>query len=116
MSAAYENGVGVIIAGVYNSGLLAQPRPEPTARYNYETAAPPLITRVDAIADICERHGITVPEAALAFPFRHPAVVSVVVGAENPYQVAEAVGRLARHVPDAAWSDLTSAGLIGGPR
>lgn len=114
MSAADEHGVGVIIAGVYNSGLLAEPRPKPNSRYNYETAAPQVIARANAIADICERHGITMPEAALAFPFRHPAVVSVAVGAANPDQVTEAVERLARDVPEAMWSDLAAAGMISG--
>ena len=49
---------------------------------------------------------MSLPEAALAFPFRHPAVVSVVVGAAAPSQVTDAVDRLTRTIPDDLWTDL----------
>ncbi|WP_117207987.1 aldo/keto reductase [Allorhizocola rhizosphaerae] len=116
MSAAAENGVGVVIAGVYNSGLLARPRPDSQARYNYAPAPPDLVSRVHAIADVCERHGVTLPEAALAFPLRHPAVVSVVVGAGTPSQLTDATQRLAGHIPEVVWSELAAAGLISDPQ
>src|SRR6478735_7220042 len=80
LDAAVERGVGVVAAGVYTSGLLARPRPAAQPRYNYEPAPAALVARVHAIADLCEAHGVTLPEAAVAFPLRHPAVVSVVVG------------------------------------
>jgi D-threo-aldose 1-dehydrogenase len=112
MTAALEHGVGVVVAGVYNSGLLARPRPGPEPRYDYRPAPRPLVERVQAIADVCDRHGVQLPDAALAFPFRHPAVVSVVVGASGPQQVRQAVDRLAVDIPPALWSDLAGAGLI----
>ncbi|MFC7497086.1 MULTISPECIES: aldo/keto reductase [unclassified Nocardioides] len=112
LDAALERGVGVAVAGVYNSGLLARPRPGPTPLYNYVPAPAELVARVHAIADVCEAHGVTLPEAAVAFPLRHPAVVSVVVGAAGPGQVADAVDRYRRPVPDALWDDLATAGLL----
>ncbi len=115
MTAAQERGVGVVVAGVYNSGLLARQRPGPGAKYNYEPAPQALIDRVQALADLCERHGVTLPEAALAFPLRHPAVVSVVVGVGTPDQVTQTVDRLAVPVPEALWADLAGSGLIGAP-
>ena len=111
--AAAERSVGVVVAGVYNSGLLARPRPAPGARYNYAPAPKALLERVRRIAAICESHGVSLPDAALAFPLRHPAVVSVVVGAGSPDQVESALSGVARSVPDAFWSDLAQAGLIG---
>nr|BFE46787.1 hypothetical protein GCM10017745_02140 [Saccharothrix mutabilis subsp. capreolus] len=59
---------------------------------------------------MCARHGVTLPRAALAFPFRHPAVVSVLVGARS----AEEVRANAAHapVPDDLWDDLRSEGLL----
>lgn len=109
---ALERGVGVVAAGVYNSGLLALPRPGPDPQYNYERAPADVIARVEALAAVCEAHGVTVPEAALAFPLRHPAVISVVVGAASPGQAADAADRHRRSIPDALWSDLATAGLI----
>ena len=113
MSAAQERGVGVVIAGVYNSGLLARRRPGPDPKYDYAPAPQGLVKRVHALADLCERHGVTLPEVALAFPLRHPAVVSVVVGAGTPEQVTQNVERLATAVPPALWAELAASGLIG---
>jgi D-threo-aldose 1-dehydrogenase len=109
---ASERGVGVVAAGIYNSGLLASARPGPDPKYDYAPAPAELVARVEALATVCESHGVTLPDAALAFPLRHPAVISVVVGAASPQQVADAVDRHHRPIPDALWSDLAAAGLI----
>ncbi len=109
---AWERGVGVVAAGVYNSGLLARARPGPAPRYNYQPAPAELVARVHELADVCESHGVTLPEAAMAFPLRHPAVVSVVVGAASRDQLADAVARHRRPLPAALWDDLATAGLI----
>lgn len=112
LPAAVENRVGVVIAGVYNSGLLARPRPREGATYNYAPAPEDLLRRVHAIADLCEAHGVTLPEAALAFVTGHPAVVSTVIGMRSAQDVTDAVERSATRVPAALWEDLRSAGLL----
>jgi len=109
---AIERGVGVVIAGVYNSGLLSSPRPPADAKYNYEDAPAELIARANAIADVCEAHGVTLPEAALAFPLLHPAVVSVVVGVRDAAQMTGNLERYAATIPSELWADLRSASLI----
>jgi D-threo-aldose 1-dehydrogenase len=114
MAAAVDHGVAVVIAGVYNSGLLARERPDRNATYNYAPASPELIAHANAIADICEQYGVSLPHAALAFPLRHPAVVSVVVGAATPGQVNEAAQRLQEPVPEELWEALLEAGLTTG--
>jgi len=112
LDTAHDRGVGVVIAGVYNSGLLAKGRPAPGAHYNYGPAPQAVIDRVNALADVCERHGVDLADAALAYPLRHPAVVSVVVGAASPGQIAQAADRLERRLPEELWADLADAGLI----
>ncbi|PPF77033.1 aldo/keto reductase [Subtercola sp. Z020] len=109
---ATERGVAVVAAGVYNSGLLAADRPRPGAMYNYEPAPPELLARANAIADICESHGVSMPVAAMAFPLLHPAVVSVVMGLRTARQADETLARFETPVPDALWSDLVAAGLL----
>lgn len=112
MPLAADRGVGIVIAGVYNSGLLSTDRPPADAKYNYETAPADLIARAHRIADVCEQHGISLPEAAIAFPLRHPATVSVVVGGRNAQQVQGSVERYRKHIPEAFWTDLGDRGLI----
>jgi D-threo-aldose 1-dehydrogenase len=109
---ALERGVGVVIAGVYNTGLLSSARPSGNAKYEYEDAPTELIARANAIADVCERHGVTLPEAALAFPLLHPAVVSVVVGVRDAAQMNSNVARYSTPVPPELWADLEAASLL----
>ncbi|MEU7978801.1 aldo/keto reductase [Micromonospora sp. NPDC049081] len=112
LPAAERRGVGVVIAGVYNSGLLSQDRPPADATYNYQQAPPELIDRAHRIADVCQAYGVTLPQAALAFVRSHPAVVSTVVGLRNRAQVAQALTRADADVPAALWPALRAAGLL----
>lgn len=109
---AQQRGVGVVAAGVYNSGLLSREVVPDDAHYEYQAAPPELIARARAIAEVCGRHGVTLPQAAVQFPLRHPAVVSAVVGARD---AAQAAGNLARYeagIPLALWDDLEESGFI----
>ncbi|WP_426517017.1 aldo/keto reductase [Diaminobutyricibacter sp. McL0618] len=109
---AEARGVGIVAAAVYNSGLLATPRPPADAHYDYAQAPADLLAHANALADVCEEFGITLPEAAIAFPLRHPAVVSVVVGLRTAAQVAGTVARYEAVIPEEFWNALTERGLV----
>jgi D-threo-aldose 1-dehydrogenase len=99
-------GVAVVAAAPYNSGLLAQAEPPDDATFNYGPAGPELVARARALAGVCTRHGVTLPDAAVQFPLRHPAVVSVVCGLRDGKQVDAALARFATVVPHDAWTEL----------
>jgi len=105
-------GGSVVIAGVYNSGLLANNRPPADAKYNYEDAPPALIATTNAIADVCESFGVTLPQAAIAFVLRHRAVAGVVFGMRTAEQVADNIARFSATVPTELWAELVSRGLV----
>jgi D-threo-aldose 1-dehydrogenase len=107
-----ERGVAVLAVGVFNSGLLAAPRPRSGATYNYDTAPPELVARAGRIADVCERHGVTLPQAALAFPLAHPAVAGIVVGAGSPQHVRANAELLKAPIPAQLWQELVAEGLL----
>ncbi|MGR0319748.1 aldo/keto reductase [Agromyces sp. ZXT2-3] len=109
---AAERGVGIVAAAAYNSGLLSTPRPAADATYDYGPAPADVLARANAIADVCEEFGLTLPEAAVAFPLRHPAVVSVVVGMRTADQVSSTVERYGAEIPDGFWSALSQRGLV----
>ncbi|MGO2748795.1 MAG: aldo/keto reductase [Pseudoclavibacter sp.] len=109
---AKRAGASVIAVGVYNSGLLSTPRPGPDAVYNYLPAPIEVLERVHRIADVCERHGVTLPDAALAFPLQHPAVAGIALGMRNAAQVRDNLQRATVTMPDALWLDLARQGLI----
>jgi len=109
---AAERGVSVVIAGVYNSGILSSSRPSAGARYDYEDAPAALVNRANAIADVCERFGVTLPEAAIAFPLLNQAVTSVVVGVRDADQLASNVERYSSSIPAALWNELRAESLL----
>ncbi len=107
-----ERGVSVVAAAVFNSGLLASPEVPADAAYDYGPAPAELVARARRIAAVCADHAVPLPQAALHFPLRHPAVTSVAVGARTPEQIRQNASWLATPVPDQLWSDLRAADLL----
>jgi D-threo-aldose 1-dehydrogenase len=107
-----RRGIGVVAAAVFNSGVLAHRDPPEDATYDYARAPADVLDRARRIADTCERHGTTLPEAAIAFPLGHPAVVSVCVGARSPDQVRRNARLLAAEIPQDLWDELREQGLL----
>lgn len=100
----------VVVGGVYNSGLLADPRPG--APYDYAAAPPELVRRALDIADVCGEFGVPLRAAALRFPFGHPSVVSAVVGAATPEEVRDNAALFSYDIPAAMWGALVGRGLL----
>ena len=94
----------MIAAGVFNSGLLADPRPGAT--FDYAPASAALLTRARELAALCDRFDVPLRAAALQFPLRHPAVTTVVVGARSPEEMEENARLFALPIPDELWSAL----------
>jgi D-threo-aldose 1-dehydrogenase len=112
LPACVQNDVQVVAVGIFNSGLLSQPRPAAGATYNYEPAAQALLDKANKIADVCESHGTTLPAAALAFPLAHQAVAGIAVGCRTADEVHTNAALARTEVPSGVWSDLKSAGLL----
>ena len=104
-------GIDIIVGAPFNTGILARGSVH-GARYHHRAADPDIVARVVAIEAICERHGVALPAAALRFPLRHPAVVSVLPGPRSAAQVREIAVHAAAVIPDAFWHDLGVAGLL----
>lgn len=112
LPAALANDVGIVIAGVYNSGLLARNEVPADATYNYSQAPAQLIARAQSLAEVTRGYGLTLPQIALAFVTGHPAVVSTVIGLRTQEQVTDTVSRLRVDVPAQLWQDLKEKGLL----
>lgn len=111
MARAEADGVSVLVAGPYNSGLLgAADRPGST--YNYAPATPAILARAERFYDVCRRTGADIGAAALQFPLAHPAVVSVVCGLRSPAEVDTALLRQNAKVPVTTWIALGDEGLL----
>jgi D-threo-aldose 1-dehydrogenase len=108
---AQRQGIGVMLGGVFNSGILATGAIR-GAKYNYQDAPPEILAKVSHIERLCAAHGVALPTAALHFALGHPAVASVLLGRQSPSEVERNVAALASRVPAALWSDLKAERLL----
>lgn len=99
-----RRGVGVLVGGVFNSGILADPRTGAT--YDYRPAPPELVERAQRIRAACASRGLPIGAAALAFALRHPAVTAALVGARTAGEIEQDASFLAFDVPDELFAEL----------
>jgi len=105
-----ELGIGVMVGGVMNSGVLADPRPD--SRFDYRPAPPDIVDRARRIAAVCDRHHVPMRAAAIQFPLAHPAVVSLIAGVRRIDHLEEYPAAFRRSIPAALWGDLRGEGLL----
>jgi D-threo-aldose 1-dehydrogenase len=108
---AVEKKMGIMLAGVFNSGILATGA-IPGARYDYAPASPEIMDKVRMIEAICAAHGTNIRRAALQFSLAHPAIVSVVLGGVTPQEIQSNVTDVSEKVPVGLWADLKAAGRL----
>lgn len=107
---AAGRGISIIVGGVYNSGLLADPRPG--AMFDYAPAPAELVARAQAIGAVCARHGVPLKAAAMQFPFGHPAVACVAIGARSVAEIEENTAMFTHPIPEELWSELKAEKLV----
>jgi D-threo-aldose 1-dehydrogenase len=123
-----ERDIAVIAAGVFNSGILANPEPASITpvsgravdmaswnaanTFDYMPAEPDIIARATRIKAVCDDHGVPLAAAALQFPLHHPAVPDVLIGVREPGHVRANNEALRFPIPDALWSELKHEGLL----
>ena len=105
-----ERGIAVIVGGVMNSGILADPTPG--SRFNYVPAGEDRLRRAQRLAAICARHGVPLKAAAVQFPLAHPAVASLVAGVRRVDHLDEYPALFALPIPPGLWAELRSEQLI----
>jgi D-threo-aldose 1-dehydrogenase len=106
-----QRGVGVIIGGVFASGILAT-GPVAGARYNYAIANEEQLGRIGRMQAVCERQGVPLAAAALQFTLHHPIVASVIPGAFHPDHPRRNVESMRVEVPADLWAELKHEGLL----
>ncbi|MBC9880619.1 aldo/keto reductase [Bradyrhizobium sp. INPA01-394B] len=102
--------IGILLGGIYNSGILANPHTG--AKFNYQDADPALVARALELDQLCRKHGTELKAAALQFCMAHPAVTVAVMGARNAAEVADNIAMSERAVPQAFWQELRARHLV----
>lgn len=107
LETSLKRGHAIVSAGPFNSGVLAG-----NGKFNYGDAPAEVVTRVQALAALCEEFAVPLQAAALQFVAAHPAIVSVVSGARTAAQVASSVAWFNHDIPAAFWQALRTRNLI----
>ena len=107
---AEKRNVSIVAGGVFNSGILADPRPGAT--FDYAPAAADVLDRATRLAEVCDSFGVSLAAAALQFPLGHPAVAAVLTGARSTREVDENVHSMRSQIPSELWDALTEKGLL----
>jgi D-threo-aldose 1-dehydrogenase len=109
---AQRRGVSVVVGGVFNSGLLADPRP--SATFDYAPAPGELLDRALRMDAVARRWDVPLRAAALRFPLGHPAVAAVLVGTRSADEVRDAAELMERDIPAGLWAELRAEDLLPG--
>jgi D-threo-aldose 1-dehydrogenase len=110
LPACTAGGVSVVVGGVFNSDVLANPHGRP--HFNYGAAPDDVVSRALEMESLCRAAGVDLLQAALMFPFLHPAVASVLVGARSVAELTADVEAARAPLPYGLWSTLLDAGLL----
>jgi len=102
--------IGILLGGIYNSGILANPRT--SAKFNYQDADAALIARALELDELCRKHGTELKAAALQFGMAHPAVTVAVMGARNAAEIADNIAMSQATIPQAFWQELRARNLV----
>jgi D-threo-aldose 1-dehydrogenase len=106
-----RKGIGILVAGPYNSGILATGA-VPGAKYNYRDAPPEIMKKVARIEVVCRRYDVPLAACALQFPLGHPSISAMVPGAVTPEEVHRNVLLMSTKIPVDLWSELKHEGLL----
>ncbi|WP_435130621.1 aldo/keto reductase [Actinacidiphila sp. bgisy144] len=105
-----QRGTAVVVGGVFNTGLLADP--SDGAMFNYRPVPARELARARRCQEICADFGVPLPAAAVQFPYLHPAVTSVVVGCRSAAEVAANAGAARLPIPGELWERLADEGFV----
>jgi D-threo-aldose 1-dehydrogenase len=107
MPEALVRGLGIVVGGPYNSGILAG-----GTHYEYQIASPEVRAKVDGLKAVAAAFGVDLRAAALQFSLAHPAVAAVIPGASRPGRSAENLKLAAAPIPASFWQELRAAGFV----
>lgn len=96
-----ERGIGLIVGGVFNSGILAG-----GSTFDYAPAGDEVSQRVNRLEDVARRRGVPLAAAAVQLPMQYPGVETVLVGCASASEVEDDVRLAGVRVPSSLWTEL----------
>ncbi len=103
-------GIAVLVGGVMNTGILADPKPG--SRYDYGRAPAETLERASRLAAACGRYGVSLRAAAVQFPLAHPQVAGLIAGVRSREHLDDYPTLLRTRIPGDLWAELRHDGLL----
>lgn len=107
---AERRSVSVVLGGVFNGGILADPLGNPI--YDYRPASLDRQATASRIMAVGRRHGVPIAAAAIQFAAAQPAVTSVLVGVRSIDEMVDDLAMARLPIPDTYWTALKSEALL----
>tara|TARA_Y100000590_G_scaffold393547_1_gene471937 strand:- start:2244 stop:3251 length:1008 start_codon:yes stop_codon:yes gene_type:complete len=106
---ALKKNIGIILAGVYNSGILAKGI---NSTYDYARVPEKISKKYLKIEEICKEFNVSIQAAALQFCNANPAVSTMILGMDRPAQVKQNIKFLNEKISKDFWLKLHEEKLI----
>ncbi len=101
---AQNKNVGIILAGIFNSGILAKGIEKST--YFYKSIPGIIKNKYIKISNLCKKYNISVKSAAIQFPLRQNYVSSLLLGIDEKKQIKENIDLLNVKIDEEFWLEL----------
>ena len=108
---AEEKNIGIILGGVFNSGILAKGIGEDIT-YFYQTIPDNIKKKYNEISIICKRYDVSVTSAALQFCYANKNISSMVIGMDRVNQINNNISSLSKKIPNDLWKELKNKNII----
>lgn len=110
-----DRGVGVVMGGPLNSGILtdaAAERDFEGATFTYKEPPPEIVDKARRLAALAKEYGVSLTAAALQFPLGFAGMSVVIPGGASPAEVAANKAAMDEEIPRAFWESLQSRGFL----
>ena len=106
-----KKNIGIILAGVFNSGILAKGIGN-NVTYNYDKIPNHIREKYIIVSEVCDRYNVPVPAAALQFSYANKLISSMILGMDRVEQIKQNISFFNHSIPDNLWKELIEKKII----
>jgi D-threo-aldose 1-dehydrogenase len=106
-----KKNIGIILAGVFNSGILAKGIGD-NITYNYDKIPNHIREKYIIVSEVCDRYNVPVPAAALQFSYANKLISSMILGMDRVEQIKQNISFFNHSIPEDLWKELIEKKII----
>ena len=106
-----KKNIGIILAGVFNSGILAKGIGD-NITYNYDKIPNHIREKYIIVSEVCDRYNVPVPAVALQFSYANKLISSMILGMDRVEQIKQNISFFNHSIPNDLWKELIEKKII----